>query len=111
MAFSSHDLDATAALIDRICAIRERALLFSYSAIPNVRVHDQFHPEAKAPPGALHDEQRPRKLHDPTSKSALDPKNTEKIYPSKFEKKIQSNKRSRFVDIIQFSFNALLLTR
>ena len=31
--------------------------------LPDVRVHDQLHPQAEAPAREVHDEQRPRELH------------------------------------------------
>ena len=35
---------------------------------PHVRVHGQLHQKAQEPAGEVHDEQRPRELHNPTSK-------------------------------------------
>ncbi len=49
---------------DGVRPLRERPLRVQDPALPDVRVHDQLHPQAQAPPGEVHDEQRAGELHD-----------------------------------------------
>ena len=45
--------------------VRGRPLPLQDPPQPHVRVHGQLHPEAEAPAGEVHDEQRAGELHDP----------------------------------------------
>ena len=50
---------------DGVRQVRGRPIPLQAAQISNVRVHDQLHPQAQAPPGEIHDEQRARKLYYP----------------------------------------------
>jgi hypothetical protein len=44
--------------------VRGRTVPVQAAQVPHVRVHDQFHPQAEAPAGEVHDEQRSGELHN-----------------------------------------------
>lgn len=57
--------DAPAVPADGVRAAGERAVRLPHPPVPHVRVHDQLHPQTQAPPGEVHDEQRPGEFHHP----------------------------------------------
>lgn len=48
---------------DGVLAAGELALRVPHPSVADVRVHDQFHPEAETPARTIHDEQRAGELH------------------------------------------------
>lgn len=54
---------------DGVCAVGERPVRLPHPPVPHVRVHDQLHPQTQAPPGEVHDEQRPGEFHHPAGTS------------------------------------------
>lgn len=50
---------------DRVCPPGEWPLCVPHPPLAHVRVHDQLHPQAKAPAREVHDEQRAGELHHP----------------------------------------------
>lgn len=53
---------------NRVRPIREWPLRLPHPSLSNVRVHDQFYPQAQAPARKVYDEQRSREFHYPTGK-------------------------------------------
>lgn len=53
---------------NRVRPIREWSLRLPHPSLSNVRVHDQFYPQAQAPARKVYDEQRSREFHYPTGK-------------------------------------------
>ncbi|XP_035244972.1 CMRF35-like molecule 3 isoform X2 [Anguilla anguilla] len=50
---------------DGVRSVGGGAVRLPNPALSHVRVHDQLHPQAEAPPGEVHDEQRAGELHHP----------------------------------------------
>lgn len=53
---------------NRVCEIRKWQIRVSHPPKSHVRVHDQLHPQVKAPTRKVHDEQCPGKFHHITGK-------------------------------------------
>ena len=49
---------------DRVCKVRGRSVRLQVTQIPDVWIHDQLYPETQTFAGNLHEEQRPRELHN-----------------------------------------------
>ncbi len=55
--------------------VRRRAAPVQAAPLPDVRVHDQLHPQVEAPAGEVHDEQRTRELYNTSGKAVSEPTN------------------------------------
>ena len=54
---------------NRVRSLSRRKIRLQARPQPNVRVHDQLHPEAQEPAGEVHDEQRAGELHHPSGET------------------------------------------
>jgi len=59
---------------DGVRKVREREVRLQDPAIPDVRVHDQLHPQAEAPAREVHDEQRLGELYHTAGGSQIQQK-------------------------------------
>lgn len=70
---------------DGVRAAGERAVRLPHPPVPHVRVHDQLHPQTQAPPGEVHDEQRPGEFHHPAGTCPHPPQIKPGVpYPGRF---------------------------